>query len=52
MKNGYDLIRIDGQWFSIEQVDGDSVWVSNDDGAEFEFPISVLKENTLFTHSK
>ena len=52
MKNGYDVVIIDGQWYAIEEVDGDSVWVSNDDGAEFEFPISVLKENTLFTHSK
>jgi len=52
MKNGYDLIRIDGHWYAIEEVDGDSVWVSNDDGAEFEFSIDVLKENTLFTPSK
>ena len=52
MKNGYDVVIIDGQWYAIEEVDGDSVWVSNDDGAEFEFPASVLRENTLFTHSK
>ena len=47
-----ELVMINGEWYVLEEIDGDSIWVSNDDGAEFEFPISVLKENTLFTPSK
>ncbi len=37
-----DLILINGEWFVLEEKDGDSIWVSNKSGSEFEFPISVL----------
>ena len=39
-----DLILINGEWFVLEEKDGDSIWVSNDDGAEFEFSIDVLED--------
>jgi len=39
-----DLIMINGEWYVIVEIDGDSIWVSNDDGAEFEFPIDVLED--------
>ena len=38
------LVIADGEWYVLEEIDGDSIWVSNDDGAEFEFPIDVLED--------
>ena len=39
-----ELVMINGEWYVLEEIDGDSVWVSNDDGAEFEFSIDVLED--------
>jgi len=39
-----ELVMINGEWYVIVEIDGDSIWVSNDDGAEFEFPIDVLED--------
>ena len=39
-----DLIMINGEWYVIVEIDGDSVWASNEDGEEFEFPIDVLED--------
>lgn len=37
------LVLINGEWYVLEEIDGDIVWVSNKDGAEFEFPLSEVE---------
>jgi len=33
------LVIANGEWYVLEEIDGDIVWVSDRDGAEFEFPL-------------
>ena len=37
------LVLINGEWYVLEEIDGDIVWVSDRDGAEFEFPLSKVE---------
>ena len=39
------MVIANGEWYVLEEIDGDIVWVSDRDGAEFEFP---LYEVTFF----
>lgn len=37
-------ILVDGKWFVVEEVDGDIIWASNDDGEEFEFKVKDIEK--------
>ena len=33
------MILVDGEWYHVEEIDGDTIWVSDKDGEEYEFKI-------------
>jgi hypothetical protein len=39
-----DSVLIDGNWYTVEEIDGDVVFVSDDDGEEKEFKIKDIEK--------
>jgi hypothetical protein len=38
LKPGYQVL-INGKWYVIEEIEGDTIWVSDENGEEYEFKV-------------
>jgi hypothetical protein len=38
-----DFVLISGKWYHVEEVDGDTIWVTDNDGKEYEFKIKEIE---------
>lgn len=36
------LVLVDGRWFAVEEIDGETAWVSDDSGEVYEKKVSEL----------
>ena len=39
-----EFILVRGRWYVVEEVHGDSVFASDKDGEEYEFPIDCIEQ--------
>jgi len=38
------MILVDGEWYHVEEIDGDTIWASDKDGKEYEFKIKDIEK--------